>query len=100
MLLQSHADEIDLLPSLTEAWPAGSFCGLRARGGFEVDLAWTADGITHAEVRSLLGNPVRIRTPHPVDVVGTHAGRPEECVVSFDTRRGARYRLTAARTGR
>jgi alpha-L-fucosidase 2 len=100
MLLQSHADEIDLLPSLPDAWPAGSFRGLRARGGFEVDLAWTAEGITHAEVRSLLGNPVRIRTPHPVDVVGAHAGRPEECVVSFDTHRGARYRLTAARTGR
>ncbi|WP_255948198.1 glycoside hydrolase family 95 protein [Streptomyces odontomachi] len=99
MLLQSHADEIALLPALPEAWPAGSFRGLRARGGFEVDLAWTADGITHAEVRSLLGNPVRIRTPHPMDVAGAGADRPEECVVSFDTRPGALYRLTAARTG-
>ncbi|RKN44926.1 glycoside hydrolase family 95 protein [Streptomyces hoynatensis] len=93
MLLQSHAGEIDLLPALPAAWPAGSFRGLRARGGFELDVEWTEQGIARAAVRSRLGNPVRIRTPHPVRVTGAPADRPEDNVVAFDTRPGGAYVL-------
>jgi alpha-L-fucosidase 2 len=61
MLLQSHAGEIELLPALPPEWGTGHVKGLRARGGFEIEMAWDYGRLTSAVVRSRTGGKAHLR---------------------------------------
>jgi len=95
MLLQSHGGEIVLLPALPSAWPDGHVVGLRARGGFEIDIIWRDGRLSEAVVRSRLGQECRLRVPGGCRVliggepVATDDVEPELSV--FDTQIGGRY---------
>ena len=67
MLLQSHGGELFILPALPDAWPSGSVKGLRARGGFIVDIDWKDGHLTNLKVTSTLGGNCRIRSFEQLD---------------------------------
>jgi alpha-L-fucosidase 2 len=95
MIMQSHSDEVALLPCLPPAFANGRVRGLRARGGFDLELSWSEGKLTRARIRSLLGNRLRLRTGLRVDVKSSAGpvafSRPEEGVVEFRTQAGVDY---------
>lgn len=61
MLLQSHDGAVSILPALPDAWINGAVKGLKARGGFEVDVVWKAGNISKLTITSKLGGNCRLR---------------------------------------
>ncbi len=62
MLLQSHDGSIHLLPALPDAWHTGSVSGLKARGGYQVDITWKEGLVTQACIRAAYDGTMRLRT--------------------------------------
>ncbi len=61
MLLQSQDRFIFVLPALPDAWKDGSVSGLKARGGFIIDINWTNNKVSKIKIKSFLGGNCRVR---------------------------------------
>lgn len=75
MLLQCIDGEIELLPALPKAWATGAIRGLRARGGFGIDMSWRDGRLERAIVRASVRGEARLRYGDQMRVLKLGAGR-------------------------
>ena len=72
MSLQSHTDVIHLLPAIPEKWAAkGTFSGLRARGGYEVDCSWSDGKVSDYKIYSSKPSTVKVRINDELKEINT-----------------------------
>ena len=62
MLVQSTPESITLLPALPSQWRDGEVKGLRARGGFIIDMVWRDGKVTDYKITSLTGKPYSLES--------------------------------------
>jgi alpha-L-fucosidase 2 len=97
MLLQSHTGMIDLLPALPSAWQGGHVRGLRARGGFTVDILWQNRMLKEAVITARVEGECRIRSAIPLKLVSSDGmAHHAPGVIAFLAHKGKSYRLIAA----
>lgn len=97
MLLQSHSNEIRLLPALPDEWPEGRVKGLRAKGGFVIDMSWEKGTLIEAEFYSRCGAPFRLRSGDSVVVSCDGETEclytPKKGIIEIDTKKDRRYKI-------
>lgn len=99
MLLQSHNNELHLLPALPVAWAGGRVQGLKARGNIEVDIAWDAGKFAIATLRPEHSGEIRVRINQlPEKLAVVSKAKPVEStregdVLSFEVKGGKTYSL-------
>lgn len=94
--MQSNCGEINLLPALPEEWAEGSISGLRAKGGFEVNIIWQDGRLVTASILSLCGKPcvLRCNTVASVTCNGGSVGAIMDGeLIKFDTKEGELYTI-------
>lgn len=93
MLMQSQGGTIELLTALPDAWKDGSFKGMSARGGFDVDAEWKDKKVTSVVVTSKSGNECRVKFPGIGNFADVPAGtvRVSDDEIKFPTTKGVSY---------
>ncbi len=97
MLVQSHLDWIELLPALPSRWPSGSFRGLRARGGLELDLKWSDHRAQELQVHATQSGTCRIRVEGKTELIHDntteHLTPDASGTITFAVQAGNTYQL-------
>lgn len=98
MLLQSHEGYINILPALPREWCNGSVEGLKAKGGFTVDIKWQSGKITQILIKSEYDSLCKININDTMKVRWNNQLIPStyssDCILLFNTKAGEIYTLS------
>jgi len=102
MFVQSHLDVIQLLPALPSKWQTGFVKGLRARGGFEVDIDWQKGKLQTALIKSSIGGKCVLRTNVQIEIAGVKTETQSvpfynetDYITTFESIAGEKYSVKA-----
>lgn len=98
MMLQSQSGFIDLLPALPKAWNSGQVKGLKARGGFVVDIDWDKGKTQQVIIKSEVGGYCTIRSSVALKVDDSSVSSKEAdgaFMIRFETKPGRKYQLSS-----
>ena len=97
LFLQSHLDEIFILPALPGQWKSGKITGLRAEGGFCLDMEWENGELKEAFMISECGETAVLRCRQMICVekngVPVNTVRDDKGRFVFETERNGKYRI-------
>ena len=99
MLLQSHEDRLDLLPALPAAWATGSVTGLKARGGYEVDIEWANGTFARGRIKASKSGECRVKAPGAFTVrANGHEVKSTTAagLLTFEAKAGGVYAIVAS----
>ena len=95
MLIQSHNGYIEFLPALPDDWSEGELKGIKARGAFVIDLQWSGNEWTRAEILSEKGVKCSIRSESGIRIKSGKKSvrfmKSGNNLYTFSTEPGARY---------
>lgn len=97
MLLQSHLNEVHLLPALPKAWASGSITGLKARGAFTIDIQWKNGQLAASTITSIKGEKCVLRTPAAIAIKGvkaTSVRSGNSYLTTFNTKKNGVYTIS------
>ena len=80
MLLQSQDGAIEILPALPSGWKEGAVKGLKARGGFTIDIAWKDQRVSKLKIHSALGGICYIKLKNNVKMPAASGFKPAGAV--------------------
>lgn len=93
MLIQSCYGYIEVLPALPKEWESGFIRGIKARGGFELNIAWEKGKLTELKIKSNINGECKIRYREDMNLDKINIKSNDNNIIAFTVKNNGEYFL-------